>query len=94
MSNYDLELDRIIRIIKKEKAKIVCLQFPEGLKPEALKIVNIIEAKTKALCLIWFGSCYGACDIPPVKKLGIDLLIQFGHSSWPYKGIKNIKIIH
>ena len=33
--------------------------------------------------LIWGGSCYGACDVPlQVERLGVDLLIQWGHSEW------------
>lgn len=91
--NYDLELDKIIKVIKKQDTKIVCLQLPEGLKPWALKLTDAIEQKTKAQCIIWLGSCYGACDIPlELEKLGIDLLIQFGHSPWPwpYKDIKTL----
>ena len=77
--NYNFEIEKIIRKIKKEKAKFVCLQLPEGLKPFALEIADIIEEKTKAKCFVWLGSCYGACDIPPIEK-HVDLLIQFGHS--------------
>lgn len=92
-SKYELELDRVIRTVNKKKAKLVCLQLPDGLKPKATEIAEIIEAKTKAKCIIWMGSCFGACDIPQgLEKLGIDLLIQFGHSAWPYRN-KNIKII-
>ena len=85
---YDLEVERIIAAIKKEKARLVCLQLPEGLKPKALELADEIEGRTKARCIVWLGSCYGACDIPDVEKLGIDLLIQFGHSAWPYKTMK------
>lgn len=91
-NNYKFEINKIIKTIKKEKARIVCLQLPEGLKPQALRIADEIETKTKAQCIIWLGSCYGACDIPQgLEKLGIDLLIQFGHSAWPYKDIKILK---
>lgn len=76
---YDLELEKIIREIRKQKAKKVLIQLPEGLKPQALKIVNEIEEKTNAECFIWLGSCYGACDIPDVD---VDLLVQFGHSDY------------
>ena len=81
--DYDLELKRVVGKINKEKAKIVCIQLPDGLKPKAKLIQNEIQSKTKAKVLIWAGSCFGSCDIPlEVKKLGVDLLIQFGHSSW------------
>ncbi|MBU0962589.1 MAG: diphthamide synthesis protein [Nanoarchaeota archaeon] len=77
---YDLELERIVREIKKVKAKKVCIQLPDGLKDKAVEIVNFIEKNTNAECLIWLETCYGACDIPELKD--IDLLIQFGHSSF------------
>lgn len=81
---YDLELEKAVSEINRRKAKTVCIQLPDGLKPEAEKIVVEIENKTKAKVLIWAGSCFGACDIPPIEKLGVDLLIQWGHSKWRF----------
>jgi diphthamide biosynthesis enzyme Dph1/Dph2-like protein len=77
---YDLELKRVGAKIKKEKAKLVCIQLPDGLKPLADRISDEIESKTRAKVVIWAGSCYGACDTPQgLEKLGFDLLIQWGH---------------
>ena len=82
---YDLELSKAIQQIKKQKAKLVCIQLPDGLKTEAKNIQKEIEAKTDADVLIWLASCYGACDTPGnLDKLGVDLLIQWGHSKWKY----------
>lgn len=79
--NYDLELIDIVKKIKKQKAKIVCIQLPDGLKPKAKDIQDFIEKNTKAKVIIWGGSCYGACDLPRgLEKHGVDLLIHFGHS--------------
>ena len=90
--NYNLELEKVISVIKKEKAKIVCLQLPDGLKPKATDIAGFIETNTSAKCIIWLGSCFGACDLPiEIERIGIDMLIQFGHAKWPYKD-KRIKI--
>lgn len=84
--DYNLEIEKIIKEIKKVKAKRVLIQLPEGLKPNAPKIADEIEAKTNAKVLIWMGSCYGACDLPQgLEKLEIDLVIHFGHSQWPFK---------
>ncbi len=82
---YDLELNRVLENIKKIKAKIVLLQFPEGLKPYSTSIVDYLEEKTgnKVEFIIWAGSCYGACDTPVLGKdleKKIDLMIQFGHN--------------
>jgi len=87
MQKYDLEIERVVKTIRKEKAKLVLLQFPDGLKPVATKVAGILESKTNAKILIWMGSCFGACDIPNIEHLRpkIDLIIQFGHSEWPCK---------
>ena len=63
------------------KAKNVLLQLPDGLKTNALEIVDYLEKKTKANIIIWLDTCFGACDIPQNLK-DIDLLIHFGHSKW------------
>ncbi len=91
---YDLELERIVEEIKSSKAKLVLLQFPDGLKPYAIAIVDYLESKLApkgvppksevgGKFLIWFGSCFGACDTPQgIEKIKpkIDLVIQFGHN--------------
>ena len=79
---YDLEMDRIVSEIKKEKPKKVLLQFPEGLKQYATEIVDVLEKRVKTEFVIWMGSCFGACDIP---KTDSDLIIQFGHAPWGKK---------
>ncbi|MAG91354.1 hypothetical protein CMO83_01630 [Candidatus Woesearchaeota archaeon] len=83
MSNYDLELNKVIERINKDNAKLVCVQLPDGLKPRANEIQHAIEHATDAKVITWMGSCFGACDVPlQVERLGVDLLIQFGHSTW------------
>lgn len=76
---YNLELDKAVNEIKKSKAKTVCIQLPDGLKPQANRIADYLEKNTDAQILIYAGSCFGACDTPNVKA---DLLIQWGHSKW------------
>ncbi len=88
---YNLELDKIAKEIKKSNAKLVAIQLPDGLKPQATLIANFIEKNTKAKPLILFHSCFGACDIPNLPK-NIDLLIHFGHSNHDYKLIKHQKL--
>lgn len=77
---YDFEFAKVIREIKKSKAKRVLIQLPDGLKPRAKEIVDRIEKETDVF--IWAGSCFGACDVPDVKD--VDLVVQFGHSKWPF----------
>jgi len=90
---YELEIDKIVKTINKEKAKKVLLQFPDGLKPYSTVIAEEIEKKAGCECIIWLGTCFGACDVPlDVERLGVDLIVQFGHSAWEYKQ-KDIKIV-
>ena len=82
MENYGLELNKAVEEIKKNKAKSVCIHLPDGLKPKAKEIQDYIEKNTNASVIIWLGSCYGACDIPKLENLKVDLLIQWGHSEF------------
>lgn len=80
---YNLELEKAVKKIKEENAKIVCVQLPEGLRTRTPEIVEALEQQTGATVVVWLGSCYGACDIPlQVESLDVDLIIQWGHSEW------------
>lgn len=81
---YDFEIERIVSEIKKSKAKVVGLQFPEGFKTRAVGIAREIEEKSGCSAVIFADPCYGACDTKDLeaKKLGIDLIIQFGHDQF------------
>lgn len=76
---YDLELEKAVKEIKKIKAKTGCIQLPDGLKEKATEIASYLEKRTNSTILIWADTCFGACDIPSLK---VDLLIHFGHSKW------------
>ncbi|PIN76258.1 hypothetical protein COV18_00465 [Candidatus Woesearchaeota archaeon CG10_big_fil_rev_8_21_14_0_10_37_12] len=83
LQKYDLELDKVEQKIKAENAKTVCIQLPDGLRPLAKEITDQLEKNTGAKVIIWLGSCWGACDLPiEVNRLGVDLLVQWGHSEW------------
>ena len=90
---YELEISKIAAAIKKQKAKKVLIQLPDGLKPYAVEIVNALKKQTEAEIFIWSASCFGACDLPlEVENLGIDMIVQFGHSKWGHKR-KNLTIL-
>jgi len=79
---YILDLDSAVSAIKEKEAKLVLVQFPDGLKQYATAVIDYLEEKTGSEFLIFLGSCFGACDYPVgMDKLGIDLTIQFGHNS-------------
>lgn len=81
--DYDLEYSRIIEEVKKNKPKRVLLHLPDGLKPKAAEIQQLIEKESDTQVLIWAGSNFGACDIPiDSERAGVDMIIHFGHSAW------------
>jgi len=85
IQDYDLELSRVAERIKQLKAKTVLIQLADGLKPRAKEIKKELEKRISKNVKIWFwaGSCFGACDVPTeTERLGVDLIIQFGHSEW------------
>ena len=82
---YDLELENVADKIIKQKARLVCVQLPDGLKPKAKLIADELHEKTGAKIIIWAGTCFGACDTPQgLDKLKFDLLVQWGHSEWKH----------
>jgi 2-(3-amino-3-carboxypropyl)histidine synthase len=93
--DYDLELSKIVKDVKAQKAKRILLQFPEGLKPHSTQVVEELKKSLpKTEILVWLDTCFGACDIPlEVERLGVDLIVQFGHSPWAFENKKGIKII-
>jgi diphthamide biosynthesis enzyme Dph1/Dph2-like protein len=41
MERYDFEIDKLVSAVKKEKAKKILLQLPDGLKPMAIEILDV-----------------------------------------------------
>ncbi len=83
---YDLEIDKVVKTIKTQKAKSVCIQLPDGLKDSALDISQELEEKTGATIIIYMASCWGACDLPVgLDSIGVDLLVQWGHSDFGFR---------
>tara|TARA_Y100000310_G_scaffold219247_1_gene220650 strand:+ start:18127 stop:18396 length:270 start_codon:yes stop_codon:yes gene_type:complete len=81
--SYDLEEQNIIKKINEKGYQRILLQLPEGLKPEAESLVPRIEKETGASIFVWFGTNFGACDLPVgVKNLNIDLVVAFGHNRY------------
>ena len=68
MKEYDLELDRVVENIKKNKARRVLIQLPDGLKLYATEIADKLKQKVDCEILIWFGSCFGCARYFPKYK--------------------------
>ncbi|KIK76859.1 hypothetical protein PAXRUDRAFT_835194 [Paxillus rubicundulus Ve08.2h10] len=81
-SNYSFEIHKTIHHVRKNRAKMVALQMPEGLQMFACAITDIIERFTDALTVIMGDVTYGACCIDDYTAvaLGCDMLVHYGHS--------------
>ncbi len=81
-----MDLDKVIRKINSKNVKNVGLQFPEGLKMQAIKVAQILEDETDANVIISGDPCFGACDVCDYKmKDSVDLIIHYGHTPLPIK---------
>ncbi|WP_407424619.1 diphthamide biosynthesis enzyme Dph2 [Methanobrevibacter sp.] len=86
MSLYNMDLDRAIRKINSKNFKTVGLQFPEGLKMQAVNIAREIEEECDVNVIISGDPCFGACDVSDYKmKDSVDLIIHFGHTPLPIR---------
>ncbi len=74
------DLPKILEAIEARKAKIVGLQFPEGLKRQGPALAKQIETQAGVLVIISGDPCYGACDIDERLLDTVDVLFHFGHS--------------
>ena len=61
----------------------ILLQFPEGLKQEALKHAKRLEAEGNDV-FISASPTYGACDLAldEARNIGADKLVHFGHAEF------------
>ncbi|KAG9121514.1 Diphthamide biosynthesis protein 1 [Ceratobasidium sp. 392] len=80
--NYSFEIHKTIHHVRKNGAKMVALQMPEGLQMYACVIADIVERFTGALTVIMGDVTYGACCIDDYTAvaLGCDMLVHYGHS--------------
>ncbi|GAA5834953.1 hypothetical protein JCM11251_002070 [Rhodosporidiobolus azoricus] len=81
-ANYNFEIPKSIAQIKKNEAKRVALQMPEGLAMYGCALVDVIERFSGAECVIMGDVTYGACCIDDytARALGCDMMIHYGHS--------------
>lgn len=81
MEQFDFDLERVFKIIKEKNCKTAGLQFPEGLKRQAVNVAKEIEEKTNAGVIISGNPCFGACDVDTILAGMVDMLFHFGHAA-------------
>ncbi len=79
---YNFEIKLVSEKVKKKGSKRVLLQLPDGLRPQAFKIIKSLRESTEADYFLDGDSCYGGCDlaIHNAKTVRADLIIHYGHS--------------
>jgi len=80
--SFDLEENRLIEEVKKQQAKRILIQLPNGLKSKGAYLSKLIEDQTGATVFISSKPCYGGCDLAlcAAKAIKADLVVHYGHA--------------
>jgi len=77
----DFEVERIVALVRENQARVLQLQFPEGLKRYGPVVAKHIKEHVNVNVLLSGNPCYGACDLDYDTEA--DLLVHFGHAEIP-----------
>jgi len=82
LERHDFELAELVDRIKENDTRLIALQVPEGLKMQALEMMDSIETETSAKVVLAADPCYGACDLvhDKMQRMGVELVAHMGHS--------------
>ncbi len=82
LEKHDFEINDLVNLIKSNDNRLVALQVPEGLKMQALELIDQLENKSSAQIILAADPCYGACDLVhnKMKMMGVELVAHMGHS--------------
>ncbi|SVC85766.1 uncharacterized protein METZ01_LOCUS338620, partial [marine metagenome] len=82
LDRHDFELEDLVERIRANDNRLVALQVPEGLKMQALEMMDSIEDVSGAKVILAADPCYGACDLvhDKMRMMGVELVAHMGHS--------------
>ena len=82
LDRHDFKLAELIGRIQENDHRLVALQVPEGLKMQALEMMDEIETASSAKVVLAADPCYGACDLvhDKMQMMGVELVAHMGHS--------------
>ena len=82
LEKHDFQIDDLVELIKSNDNRLVALQVPEGLKMQALELMDRLENESTAQIILAADPCYGACDLvhSKMKMMGVELVAHMGHS--------------
>ncbi len=80
MSDYDFELERVIREARGRGARAILIQAPDGLKQHLAEFYARLEAEGFSP-MISADPCYGGCDLAEdeARRVGADMIVHIGH---------------
>ena len=81
LDRHDFQLDELVDRIKKNDNQLVALQVPEGLKIQALEMMDSIEGESgkgnsRCRSVLW---CRDLVH-DKMKMMGVELVAHMGHS--------------
>ncbi len=82
LDRHDFQLTELMERIQANDNRLIALQVPEGLKMQALEMMDSIETETSAKVILAADPCYGACDLvhDKMQMMGVELVAHMGHS--------------
>ncbi len=96
-SLYDFKLDYVVEEIRRCKHQKILIQLPDGMKNYITKIINYLEGRLRGVKFyVSTSPTYGACDVAEdeASRLGVDLIIHFGHTPYPLYPKPRVKTIY
>ncbi len=84
----DFEIERIVEQALENRAHVLQLQFPEGLKRYGPRVAKRIKEYVNVKVLLSGNPCFGACDLD--YDTNADLLVHFGHAEIPQLEAHNV----
>jgi 2-(3-amino-3-carboxypropyl)histidine synthase len=87
----DFEIERIAELVEETKARVIRLQFPEGLKRYGPDVAKRIQQQISVTVLLSGNPCHGACDLDYDAQA--DLLVHFGHAAIPELAAQRVHFV-
>ncbi len=86
LEHYDLDIDKMLEIIKDRAASKVLIQIPEGFKRHAYELVDRLSPRTGSGVEIHIDASpgFGSCLLDLSVVGDYDLVIHIGHEQYPY----------
>lgn len=95
-SNYNFEIHKCVWNVRKNSAKRVALQMPEGLLIYSLIVADILEQFCNVETVVMGDVLYGACCIDDysARALDCDFIIHYAHSCLVPIDVTQIKVLY